>query len=380
MCRRGWVVFGLLFVLAACDEDSPAQNNEPRQDMMLDQGPDLSDMRRDLPGDMVVDQRADMVHDMAQDLAPDIIEMSGEMSDMTADLEDMRVDLAEDMVVDMPPVVGQPRLPAPRGTCPSFANVDPVDGTDLMFTISGNRVRTARIWINPANTTPGPVVFNFQGSSSNPDPTRTEPMGSASRQRIVNDLGGMVVSLHPDPNRPRMVGNFLWYLVSTDTADDAELMDEVLACAAAGPGIDIQSIHAIGFSAGAIHSARVSLLRRNYLASIYLNSGGLHPGDYQGMALDFTGFAVLAFHGAQDVVSGYDFAQASARFAQYVNDNGGYALDCVHNNGHRPVSGRDNRLNNLQFLLDHRYGQPSPYANMPTPTQFFGTCSRPQTP
>jgi predicted esterase len=231
--------------------------------------------------------------------------------------------------------------------------------------------RDVRIWIDPdvAAEQDGPVVFYWHGTGGSPNEA-TAGIGELGIQEIL-DLGGIVVAPTHDPG----AGIFPWYLVMSEKLDDLVLADEVLACAQEQWGVDAARVHSLGFSAGGLHTAQMSIRRSNYIASVTLYSGGLIFGGMPPFAYDDNDFAAMIFHGGpgDQVVVG--FQQASEDYAAYLAEHDSFSFICDHGMGHSiPVDETDDVM---QFFADHPWGtSPEPYADA-LPDGFPGYCQLP---
>ncbi len=245
------------------------------------------------------------------------------------------------------PSFGEPEsLPMPDGACPTFET-----GT-LEFEPAETGPRQAQIWYDPESGGGGPVVFYWHGTGSSPAEA-TFGLGQAAIDDILA-RGGMVVAPVSNPE----AGQFPWFLVLGTEEDDVHLMDEIVGCAAAGPGVDPSRIHAIGMSAGGLQTSQVSIRRSAYIASVVVYSGGLLATDVPSDDPDRP-FPAMIYHGGPDDIVIVSFQQASERYAQYVDDLGGYSLLCDHGGGHTIP---DSRIYSWQFLLDHPFDvAPFPY-------------------
>lgn len=253
-----------------------------------------------------------------------------------------------------------PELPTADGPCPTFAN-----GT-LTFEPGETGSRQARVFFDPAAGGGGPLVFWFHGTGGSPD-SSTNALSNEDTDAIVA-MGGMVVMPWNTSGGP-----FPWYLVNGNDESDLHLMDEVVGCAAAGPGIDARHIHAAGFSAGGLHVAQAAIRRASYLASTVPISGGLVseniPSDAPGQVI-----SAMIFHGgASDNVAGLPFNQTSQTFANAVEDRGGYVLMCNHGDGHSYISDREYAWD---FMQAHPFGTaPSPFETDGAPGWVPGYCN-----
>ncbi len=240
-----------------------------------------------------------------------------------------------------------PQVPTPDGACPEFTN-----GV-LQFSPAETGPREALVYFDPAAGGGGPVIFWFHGTGGSPD-TSMNAISSDDLEAVVA-LGGMVVMPYNDP----ATGQFPWFLTSGGGDDDLHLMDEIVGCAAAGPGIDERQIHAAGFSAGGLHVAQAAVRRASYLASTVTISGGLYDANTPSDAPDQVINAMVFHGGVSDNVQGLSFQDASLLFAQVIEARGGYALVCDHGGGHGLIPERNL---SWDFMQEHPYGtDPSPF-------------------
>jgi predicted esterase len=230
--------------------------------------------------------------------------------------------------------------------------------------------RDVRIWLDPdtAAEKDGPVVFYWHGTGGEPNEAMNG-VGDLGIQEVL-DAGGIVVAPTHDPG----AGIFPWFLVLGMQQDDLLVADEVLACAQEQIGVDAARIHSVGFSAGALHTAQMSIRRSNYLASVTLYSGGLIGGSMPMFADPDNDFPAMIFHGGNSDVVVIGFKQASADYAAYIGDNGSFSFTCDHGMGHAIPPEQDSVM---QFFADHPWGTaPEPYMNA-LPNGFPAYCMLP---
>lgn len=242
---------------------------------------------------------------------------------------------------------GEPEvLPTPDGPCPEFAS------GMLDFAPGETGPRQARLWYDPDAGGGGPIVFYWHATGS--DPLEAEyGLGLEAIDDILT-RGGMVVAPVSAPDS----GQYPWFLVLGQQEDDLHLMDEIVGCAAGGPGIDPSRIHSIGMSAGGLQTSQASLRRASYLASVVTYSGGLLDSDTPSDDPDRP-FPALIYHGGPEDFVNTSFQQTSERYASTVDAREGYTLLCNHGGAHTIP---DARVFSWQFLFDHPFGiDPFPY-------------------
>jgi hypothetical protein len=246
------------------------------------------------------------------------------------------------------------QLPTPQRPCPRLTG----NGT---YTFGDPTWRTLSVEIYiaaDARTKPdpgGPLVLYWHSFGSNPSEVLTG-FGQAAIDSVVQQ-GGVVAAftskLCPTCGLPEDVG---WY------DDDDAVSDLVVGCAIAQAKIDVRRIHALGLSAGAMHTLHLSVVRSQYLASVVSYSGGNGlladpPAPPAGPAVP----SLLTYgHEGRDV-AGVDINVASRKWYDWYSPFGWYMLLCEHDGGHEIPSAV--AAHAYQFLLDHPYGvKPEPYA------------------
>ncbi len=246
----------------------------------------------------------------------------------------------------------EPELPASSMPCPQL-----IDGTIEIHPDGVASPRAVRIWMDPelVDELDGSVVFYWHGTGGKPDEALTG-LGELGIQEIL-DAGGIVVAPSSDPG----AGVFPWHLVLSDKPDDLRVADEVLACAQAQFGVDAGRVHSLGFSAGGLHTAQMSIRRSSYIASVAMYSGGLLSGSMPAFELPSNDFPAMLFHGGAGDVVVVGFKQASEDYVKYMEANDNFAFICDHGGGHTIPDAQDSVM---EFLLEHPYGvTPEPYVN-----------------
>jgi hypothetical protein len=238
------------------------------------------------------------------------------------------------------------KLPTAMGTCPTLTN--------------GQSAQIGRmpvvIYIDPAAKSKpapgGPLILYYHATASSP----VEVLSGFGQANIskVTAMGGVVAAFTSTacPGCTTTDDDY-WYV------EDGPIQDTLVACAIQKAKIDTRHIHALGWSAGALHTMWVAFARSNYMASVVSYSGGvLNP-----MPQDPTNKvpAILTYGdpGLDAVI--IDFNQASNAYYKTYSPMGYYAMMCHHPGGHEvdpmvaPVS--------LNFFMDHPYKvKPEPYA------------------
>jgi len=249
-------------------------------------------------------------------------------------------------------------LPTPTGTCPALE-----DGYET-FSPEGLAPRRVRLWLDPAAVTPGPLVFYWHGTGSEPEEA-PYGLGKDTVSAIVAK-GGVVAAPEHDPD----AGQFPWFLtLGAGRDDDLRVADEVLACVDAARGVDRRRIHSAGFSAGALQSTQLSYRRSGYVASVVTYSGGKvgYPEDQDPTNL----FAAMIFHGGPKDAVIVKFADLSVAYHEDLEATGRFSFVCNHGLGHKVFF--DARPAVARFLEDHPFGaSPSPYeAGLPEGTPAY---------
>lgn len=251
---------------------------------------------------------------------------------------------------------GGPQIPELQGDCPEFV-AGGINNPALLEFPVGSGSRQALVYFDPAQGGGGPLILFYHGGGGDPD----DAVATVTDDVILEVLaeGGMVIAPVPDP-----AANLEWFLASGSAQNDVVMMDSLVACADAGPGIDIERIHGIGFSAGALHVSISSLLRSSYIASTVVYSGGIYT-NFNNDNPDVAPSSLIFHGGPSDDVGGLPFQQSSQLYANTIEERGGYPLVCNHNTGHGypdNIQGEWRRPDAYNFLRDHPWGvTPHPY-------------------
>ncbi|MGE0792370.1 MAG: hypothetical protein AB7S26_42240 [Sandaracinaceae bacterium] len=260
-------------------------------------------------------------------------------------------------------VATEPTLPSVTGTCPDMT----ASGT-VTFAPAGIAPREVQLWVSDAAATlDGPLVFWWHGTGG--APTQAENGLGMDTIDAILALGGIVAAPVHDPD----AGRFPWFLTTGSRDDDLLLADEILACAIAGPGVDVMRVHSLGSSAGALHTAQMNFRRASYLASVVTYSGGLVTATAPRTDAPTSRPAALILHGGPDDVVVIQFQQASEMYWEISRQRGRFAAICAHDDGHGLVAAA--RDSAWQFLTDHPFGAvPSPYEGG-LPAGFYAPCA-----
>jgi predicted esterase len=202
----------------------------------------------------------------------------------------------------------------------------------------------------------GPLILYYHATGSSP----AEVHSGFGDQNIaqVTSMGGVVAAFTTTacPSACTSTDDFVWWV------EDDDVQDTVVACAIQQAKIDTRQIHALGWSAGALHSCHIALARSNYMASIISYSGGYPPWPGTATIQDPTNHvaSIMTYGDSTDVVV-ISFPTQSNTWYQTLSPQGYYTMMCNHPGGHMidanvaPLS--------LEFFMDHPYKvSPEPYA------------------
>lgn len=255
-------------------------------------------------------------------------------------------------------------LPKVTGTCPKFVN-----GQIEFNPATLKTKRKVRVWLShESKAKKGPLVFYWHGETTASSEAR---MALGTTIRDITELGGIVVAPFSDPE----AGDASWFLAKDSNKDkrmdDLLLTDEILACAIKNVGVDLRHIHAIGMSAGGLHTAQMSYLRSNYIASVASYSGGLIKDDLT-MQEPNNQSSAMILHGGNSDVAQAKFKESSERYLQKLRRDGHFGFICDHGQGHQIA--RDASSHVWTFLQDHPFNvRPKPY-QAALPKDFLEYC------
>jgi predicted esterase len=246
------------------------------------------------------------------------------------------------------------RLPVVRGRCPELTG----SGT---YTFGDPRTRTlpVDIYIAPnARDVPGlpaALVLYFHAIGSNSREV-VMGLGQLAIDSIVK-MGGVVASFSAKfCGTCDAPGDVVWY------SEDDAVIDQVVACSLAQANIDTRRIHAMGFSAGAMHSLHLALVRSDYIASVVSYSGGRLDISAEPAQDPSNRVPVLLSYGRVGLDNGIvDFPALSLQWYEAFKAKGWYTMLCDHQGGHTIPA--DLAEQSIRFLLDHSYKfEPEMYA------------------
>ena len=245
--------------------------------------------------------------------------------------------------------------PTATGTCPAMSNLN---GTTVTF--AGQDVT---VWSGDPANGPGPLLVYYYATGSNAmEPVYT--MGQAQIDKL-RSLGGAVVAQNTTTAKGATTGNNVWY------TGDADIADEIVACAVQNQKIDPRRVHSAGYSAGALQATYMWFARSGYVASVLTYSGGDDVLDKVALQDPAHPPAALVTHGAKgkDTYGGViDFFDASTSWEAEIKQAKGFAIDCDDGGTHTDFMLRTKVAPQaVQFFLDHPYGvKPEPYATLPS--------------
>jgi predicted esterase len=237
------------------------------------------------------------------------------------------------------------RLPTVRGRCPELTR-------SATYTFGDPRMRTLSvdIYIKPdalESPTPRPLILYFHGLGSNPNEVMTG-LGQEIIEAVTN-LGGVVASFRAKLCAScGLTDDVAWYV------EDDAVVDQVVACALEQSRVDPRRIHAMGFSAGAMHSLHLALARSDYIASVISYSGGRINLNAETPQDPSNRVPVLLAYGRVGLdYAGLDFPTLSLQWYDKFKAMGWYTMLCDHQGGHAIPGELVPQA--IRFLLDHTY-------------------------
>ena len=279
---------------------------------------------------------------------------------------------------DFAEVDAGPELPQPAALRAYSGGQCPALGQGWNTITSGGIDRTVRMEM-PGDPTEAPVLFLWYGLGD----SATNFGNALAASSLAQDEGAIVVIAETLPAQGMMPA--MWGFPSAlggDTEADLTLFDDLLACLEANYGVDNHRVYTFGFSAGAIWSSYLVLVRSEYLAAAAVFSGGVNPPEDPQVVTflyetpDHTTPVIMGHGGPGDlydaVVVQLHFDQMTEAFASQLAADGHFTVVCRHGAGHTitPQVG----LAGKRFLFDRSFGMdPDPYAGG-LPTDFASDC------
>lgn len=256
------------------------------------------------------------------------------------------------------------RLPTVEGQCPELT------GEGMYSFRAGGRSLSVQIFMLPdAKQKPkpgGPLILYFHAFGTDSREV-ISALGDETIDRVIAQ-GGVVASFNATPClRCGLSDEIVWY------DEDDVVGDQVVACVTQQAQIDTRRIHAVGFSAGALHSMHLLVARSEYIASVISYSGGM-PLTRPAPSGNDSKPASLLSYGEEGVDSAVvDFNVASRDWYDTFSPLGYYILMCNHGGGHEIPA--DLIPHAFRFLVDHPYGvDPEPYVPNP-PSELPSYCT-----
>jgi hypothetical protein len=243
---------------------------------------------------------------------------------------------------DAMPMAGEPKIPAIMGECPTFAS-----GSATIAGLSG-----ITMMVGDKGATQGSLLFYWHGTGQSASMVNSS-VPSAVRSEIL-DGGGIIVS----PSRSLGSGGDCSG-TGTFSKDDFKVADLIVACGVRDHNIDPRRIYTTGCSAGGLHAGCMAHMRASYLAAAAPNSGGIigmQPKDDPHVP------AIFTMHGGPGDMVIVSFSQTSKALDDRFAAMGGMVVNCNHGGIH---CGASSALQTAawQFMKDHPFGAPSPYAS-----------------
>ncbi|KAJ3188267.1 hypothetical protein HDU85_005417 [Gaertneriomyces sp. JEL0708] len=254
--------------------------------------------------------------------------------------------------------IQNPVIPEAPATCFQLQRGAGIVKQEVAVDVSEGVSRQAIVYWKPDQNIKfngdAPVMLYFHGTYGNPN---LEPYFLATSFNTFLDEGGIIVAPRSDIGP----SEFEWHIVRNRTAmNDMIMVDAIVSCLMQTKSFSMRRIHAAGFSAGGIQTTWLSVLRRQYIASVASFSGGLStstvPGDGETLPVP----AALVIHGGRlDRFDTSTFQEPSERFFKYVQSKGSAAVICNHGLGHliARMQGTDAVST---FFKDNTYATSSP--------------------
>ena len=242
-------------------------------------------------------------------------------------------------------------------------------GNHQDFLINGDK-RTfivQQVNVPAGNTKKLPIIFGYHGTGSYYNiATKYYVPVSESRPFIYVVPKGSGTYTNP-------------YDFSKDATQnkDIKLFDDLIKCVAAQLPVDMDRIHAFGFSWGGHWINHLLEYRGDVLASAAQLSSGFIGSSLASYEAILTKFAhkpaqLVIWGGVTDQYNGYSFDKTSKDTVASFRKAGLFTLQCVHTSGHDITPPESMNKFIFEFFQDHKKGvSPSPYqGKWPPPPPF----------
>ena len=199
------------------------------------------------------------------------------------------------------------------GSCPTL------EAGDNTFA-SGDTTYTVHVWL-PDDPSGAPLLtgWHWLGGSAR------SLVNAMDLDDLVDDEG--VVLLAPDSDGSQ----FEWhFLDAPDGNPDLLLFEDLVACAHAQWGVDLDRVYATGMSAGGLWTRYLTMHAAEWLAATAPMSGGIEGYTSPADAIP----AMLTWGGPRDLYSSYSFEEASERLSAGLQADESFVVECVHDGGH----------------------------------------------
>lgn len=235
--------------------------------------------------------------------------------------------------------------------CPTLAN-----GATVQIARKNGSMMPVVIYMdaNPkSKPDPGGPIINYWHATASSNVEVHSGFGDANIQQVTS-MGGVVAAYTTTAcSGCSTTDDLVWFV------EDDDVQDTLVACAIQQAKIDTRRIHALGWSAGALHTDHVALARNNYMASVISYSGGaLFPVTIPDPNNHVASIQTYGTTGDAVVI---DFPTQSKSWYNTYQPKGWYTMMCKHPGGHMIDSGV--APVSLKFFMDHPYEvSPEPYA------------------
>jgi len=242
---------------------------------------------------------------------------------------------------------GAPLTEPSDGDCPKL------DSPGTRTFSSGGDTREVIVRFPKDKPAKMPVMFFWHGlgdSAANVD-------SYLDMKGFAEAYGAVVVI--PQSTDPSM---FTWNYTSGSA--DVTFYDDMRTCLHEALDVDLNRFSTTGFSFGGLFTTYLAMVRADTLSAAAPLSGGVDPGiglSYQTPAEPLP--VLVMWGGSSDTygagMTAVDFEETSLDFADALQADGSTVALCDHGGGHTLPFDLEDAL--APWLLDHRYGEPSPF-------------------